>query len=261
MLKREVAFNEIVPLRDTLGLNLSLTQKATVADWYVAYAAAASLRESGKTFSTLANVSLPADVEKALHTADVARIRRQLTVDARKFVISKLDSAPAPIKVVIGSEFNAAAFSSAAITAAIASATRLIDEAAATPASKITIVNIVGTLIKARDELIEAANSLRAEADSRQLSADDAAVTSAWAAFTGASDKAATESAAKAIQSLNTDAVSSWESVIEAQLPSEFAAINGALEKFAAAVNALPKELVTAEFNRRQTLGNASPAF
>lgn len=256
MLDREVAFNEIVPLRDTLGLNLSLTQKATVADWYVAYTAASKLRETGKTFSTLSNVALSADVEKALHTASVERVRRQLTADARKFVLGKLDSAPAPIKVVIGSEFNSVAFGSQT-TSSIGQASRLIDEAAATPASQTTIQSIVSLLMKARNELREVAYTLRAEADARQLNGDDAAVSTAWSTLTGSSDKAAVESAARAIADLKVDVVSNWDAVIEAQLPNEHAAISAALDKLAKVVNSLPKDLVDAEFKRRQPFGDA----
>lgn len=257
LLNREVAFNEIVPLRDTLGLNLSLTQKATVADWYVAYAAATKLAESGKTFSTLSNVNLSADVEKALQTASVERIRRQLTADARKFVQGKLDAAPAPIKVVIGSEFNATPFGSQT-TSSIAHASRLIDEAAGIAPSSSTIQSIVSLLMKARNELREVAYTLRAEADVRQIAADDSSVTSAWTALTSASDKASVEAAAKTIAGIKTDGVTSWESVIEAQLPTEHSALTSALDKFAKVVNTLPKELVDTEFSRRATFGDVA---
>lgn len=242
-------------MRETLGLNLSLTKKATVEDWWIAYAAASKLRETQKTFSTLTGASLSAEAEKTLHAASLDRVRRHMTADARKFVQGKLDAMPAPLKVAIGSDFSARAFNAAAVAASVTAASRLIDQAASMPAAKNTISEIVSLLVRARNELREVADSVRAEAEARQLTASDAASVAAWASL---SDPAA-EAAVKSIQSLvNADSAVNAEAAIQAQLPSEYAAINEALEKFSKVASALPKELVEAELTSRTHLGAES---
>lgn len=254
LLDRVVAFDEIVPLRETLGLNLSLSQKATVADWYIAYTAAAKLRETQKTFSTLTGSNLSADVEKALHAASVEHVRQTLIADARKFVASKLDTIAAPIKTLIGSELNARAFSKDTISA-IQDATRIIDDAASIVVARSTVREIVSLLVDAREELRAIADSLRTEANARQQESDSTTSTDAWATIYSASaDKSTVESAIKSVQGVKHDAVIEWDSIIKAQLPSEHKAISAALEKFSQVASSIPKDLLDAEIARRAAL-------
>lgn len=254
-----MAFNEIVPARETLGLNLSLTQKATVGDWWLAYAAAAQLRETNKTYSTLTSVSLSSDVEKALHAASVDRVHRQLVADARKIALANAGALPAPLTILAGSDVATRAYNAAAVTASISAASRLVEEAGAIAVNAHTIAEVVALLMKARNELRTVAATLRAEAHIRQTVADEALLESSWATLLSTSpQKAAVEAAAEKIKAENAKAngtvVQEWDEVIKATLPSEHAAIETALAKLADVVNKIPAALFDAELKRREPL-------
>jgi len=258
LLAREVAFSEIVPLRDALGLSLSLSQKATVADWYLAYAAAAKLRETHKTYSTLASLSLSVESEKTLAAAAVDRVHRQMVADARKYVSGKADLMSAPLKFVSGPEFSVRSYSSSSVSSAISAASRAIDDAASVPVSQYTIQDIFGGLMRARNELREVAATLRAEADARLIVAEENLLNDAWnTLLSSKGNKADIETAANFIQALNAKAngsVAEWDAVIAEALPEEHKAIEAALSKLTKAVSAIPRDVFDAELKRRNAL-------
>lgn len=261
LLDRQVAFNEIVPVRDALGLDISLQQKASVSDWYLAYAAAAKLRETNKTYSTLTSAALSEDLETALHSASVDRVRRQLVADSRKYVAGKAETMPAPLKVLAGSEIAARPYNASAVSASISAASRLIDEAAAIPVNNYTVSEVFSLLMKARNELREIATTLRTEADARQTVHEEALLNNAWATLlTTSAKKAEVEAAAQNIKGNNARAngqvPAEWDSIIASTLPTEHAAIEAALAKLSAAVQAIPAATFEAELSRRAaTLG------
>jgi len=258
LLDHEVAFNEIVPTRESLGLDLDLSQKASVADWWLAYAAAAALQGSNKTYSTLTGSSISADAEKALTSASVDRVRRSLKADARKFVAGRAEAAPAVVKYVSGAAFSPRKFNTNAVSASISAASRLIDEAGAIPLNKYTVTEVFTTLVRARNELREIASTLRAEADARQISNEETMLSSSWAVLSQKSSKSEVDSAVSFIQSNNTKAngvgTVAWDQLISETLPTEYSAIEEALGKLAEVVNRIPQDLFEAELKRRNSI-------
>lgn len=258
LLTREVAFNEIVPLNQTLGLRLDLNQKATVADWWLAYGAAAQLSAANKTFSTLTGASISAEAEKALASAAVDRVNTALYADARKFVASKSNYMPAPLQYTTGAVFSSRDFGSG-VTDAIKKASQLVDEAAAIPVSQSSISEIFHILMKARNELREIASTLRVEADARQSDVEAGLLSQSWSTLmsSGAS-KADVDAAVKFIQENNSVANGSkpleWDSLISATLPSEAKQMEEVLTKLSQVVSSIPQPLFDAELKRRDTI-------
>lgn len=262
LLEKVIQFNEIVPVRQNLGLALDVKQTATVNDFWLAYAAASQLHSQGKTYSTLTGVELSADTEKHLAQAANERVVRAVNANVRALAASK--PALLPDAVTYASSLGPAKYNSGAVSTALSAASALINGAAAIPVNAYTVAEVYQLLSQARSQLRDIAETLIVEANERAAIAEGSLLNNSWITLTKAGSKSDVDAAAAFVRAnsatANGTVSADWESVIAAQLPSESKALNQALSALASAVQAIPKDLYEAETARRAQLSSV-PAF
>jgi hypothetical protein len=262
-LNRTIAFKEVIPIRQTLGLSLSLTQEATVQDWWLAYAAAAQLRATNKTFSTLTGSSLTEEQETALHEVSLARIDAQLSVEAREFATNQSKTSFGILTGGGAATAKDAVYNHAHTKDTISVASRLIDEAASIAPTAITAGEIMALLFKARDLLRRTSVALAEDSVAAyHADADKAVINAPWDTLFAKNDKNfVSEAVAKITKFGHGQPEFKVDEAIKAGLPEHFAALETATAKLFNTIQKLPAELVAAQIGKRQTLHETYPHF
>lgn len=237
-------------------MNLNIKQTATVADWWLAYGAAITLAQQGKTYSTLTGQAISAESEKALAAAASDRVARAVTNYSRSFVASQADLLPAV--VTYGAQFGAATSGG---SSHISLGAAVVNEAAAIPVNQFTVKEIVQLLSEGRTHLRKAAQALVEQADELATASEASLLSSSWATLSAAASKADVDAATSFIKANNAKAngtvATEWEAVVAATLPTEHKALTAALEKLAAVVTSIPQNLLDAEVARRASVAAA----
>lgn len=249
-----------MPIKNSCGLSIDLTQRATVQDWWVAYEAAKHLRAQKKTFSTISSVSLTPELENVLHEASVVRVRQQTLESVRAIAASV--TLPAPNQIMAASELiSPRAFNGSAVSSSLTSIKRWIEEAASISPTASTMGEIVTLALKIRSEVVALVSTLCAEAHARQLTYEESLYSAQWdTIMSGSADKAAVESAAKQIAAAPPKEPGTTqipvEELLKKHLSTEYDAVEDALRSLSKVLESLPRDLYQQHLNQRLDLIN-----